>query len=193
MIPRTAAYDDAVVQALPRRPLTSEDLADFPDDGHRYELIDGALVVAPAPGTDHQLCLGLVYRVIAGQLPPDLVALLAPYDWLVSPSTVVEPDLVVARRSDLGPKRLERPPLLVVEILSPSTSRMDRGTKRLAYENAGVPAYWIVDPSDPVTVTILQLGDDGTYGTVAVLTGTTPHTDDVLGVTLTAEGIDPRR
>ena len=83
--------------------------------------------------------------------------------------TVLEPDLVVFRRGEATPARLERAPLLVVEVLSPSTERIDKGTKRLAYEEAGVQAYWLVDPDTP-GLTVLQL-EDGRYVEHAAVAG----------------------
>ena len=83
--------------------------------------------------------------------------------------TVLEPDVLVARTADLTPARLEGPPLLAVEVLSPSTRRIDLGTKRLAYEAAGVPAYWLVDPEVP-SLTVLEL-DAGRYVERATVTG----------------------
>jgi len=91
----------------------------------------------------------------------DLDVLCAPYDYLVGPTTLLQPDILVARREDVGEARLELPPLLVVEVLSPSTRLTDLGTKRLAYEAAGVPAYWLVDPHEP-SLTVLRL-HEGRY------------------------------
>jgi Uma2 family endonuclease len=130
-------------------PLTVEDLDEAPDDGHRYELVDGTLLVTPAPGTDHQTCVAALVILLSAAAGPDLRVLPGPYDWVVSASTLLQPDVLVARRTDLGPKRLEKAPLLVVEVSSPSTRSLDRGTKRLAYEAAGVGAYWLVDPEGP--------------------------------------------
>jgi len=137
-------------------PLTYADLEGMPDDGHRYELVDGVLVVTPAPGTAHQRCAYRLAALLLAAAGADLDVLGAPYDYLVAPSTLLQPDVLVARREDLGEARLERPPLLVVEVLSPSTGLTDLGTKRLAYEAAGVPAYWLVDPEDP-SLTALRL------------------------------------
>ncbi len=142
-------------------PLTVQDVWDIPDDGHRYELIEGVLIVTPAPGAGHQTCAARIWALLDAAAGPDHLVLLAPFDWVAGPQTLLQPDVLVARRSDVaatGDKRLERPPLLVVEVASPSTRMMDRGTKRLAFEAAGVPVYWLVDPDVP-TLTVLRLRD----------------------------------
>jgi len=142
-------------------PLTYADLEGMPDDGHRYELVDGVLVVTPAPGTAHQRCVVRLAALLVTAVGSQHDVLVAPYDYLVSPTTLLQPDLLVARREDLGEARLERPPVLVIEVLSPSTRLTDLGTKRLAYEAAGVAAYWLVDPEEP-SLTVLAL-DEGRY------------------------------
>ena len=142
-------------------PLTYADLEGMPDDGHRYELVDGVLVVTPAPSTLHQRCAYRLAALLLGAAGADHDVLGAPYDYLVGPTTLLQPDVLVARREDLGEARLELPPLLVVEVLSPSTRLTDLGTKRLAYEAAGVPAYWLVDPHEP-SLTVLRL-HEGRY------------------------------
>jgi len=142
-------------------PLTYADLEGMPDDGHRYELVDGVLVVTPAPGTVHQRCAYRLAALLLAAAGAGHDVLGAPYDYLVGPTTLLQPDVLVAWREDLGEARLERPPLLVVEVLSPSTRLTDLGTKRLAYEAAGVPAYWLIDPNEP-SITVLGL-DEGRY------------------------------
>ncbi len=95
--------------------------------------------------------------------------LVAPFDVRLSQFTVVQPDVLVARQSDLTEARLEGAPALAVEVQSPSTQRIDLGTKRLTYEAAGVPAYWLVDPEVP-SLTVLDL-EDGRYVEHATVTG----------------------
>jgi Uma2 family endonuclease len=141
-------------------PLTHDDLMEMPDDGHRYEIVDGSLLVTPAPGYQHQYSVTELLVLLHAAIGPELVVLAAPFDFVVSSNTVLQPDLLVARRADVAPKSLEHAtPLLVVEILSPSTRLTDLGTKRLAYQAAGVPAYWVVDPEEP-SVTVFRLDDD---------------------------------
>lgn len=151
-------------------PLTVADLENMPDDGHRYELVDGALLVTPAPNTRHQSCVAQLLVILGtAAAGTDVKVLPAPYDWVAGPSTLFQPDVVVARRADLGPKRLERPPLLVIEVLSPSTRRIDLATKRMAYADAGVAAYWLVDPDVP-SLTVLEL-EAGQYTEIATVVG----------------------
>ena len=140
-------------------PLTVDDVWAIPDDGHRYELIEGALIVTPAPGASHQTCVLEIAVLLRAAAPAEYLVLLAPFDWVAAPDTLLQPDVLVARRADVaatGGKRLERAPALVVEVASPSTRMVDRGTKRLAFQAAGVPVYWIVDPDRP-SLTVLRL------------------------------------
>ncbi len=154
--------------------LTYDDLQDTPEDGHRYELLDGALLVTPAPNTAHQDCVLNVAILLRTTAPPDQKVLVAPFDWIISPRTFFEPDVLVARRADIGVANLAVPPLLAVEVLSPSTRRIDLVLKRDAYASAGLPYYWIVDPVVP-NLTVLRLVD-GVYVTEASVSGDEPFT-----------------
>src|SRR5712692_4752316 len=121
--------------------LTYKDYAALPDDGRRYQILDGELCVTPAPGTQHQtvsmnLSVALATHVRAGALG-QLFA--APVDVILSDTTIVQRERVSARG-------IEGAPTLVVEILSPATAQTDRHTKRELYARFGVPCYWIVDP-----------------------------------------------
>lgn len=149
------------------RPLTRADLEQLPDDGHRYELIDGTLVVTPGPRWRHQEVLGNLYVLLKAATPPELVTGLAPFAIALADDTELQPDLWVARRADLTDRELPVPPLLAVEVLSPSTRRVDQLLKRDRLQSAGVPSYWLVDPAGP-HVTVLELRE-GTYVEVAVV------------------------
>jgi Uma2 family endonuclease len=150
-------------------PVTYADLQRMPEDGHRREIIDGVLIVSPSPIPLHQLVVARLHLVLAEAAPAGAVVLFAPVDWKLSDLTVVIPDLVVTRHDDLDGKFLVDTPLLVVEVLSPSTRLTDLGSKRMLYERSGVTDYWIVDPQVP-RLTALRL-DDGTYREVAVVDG----------------------
>ena len=159
-----------IVTILPRgRALTRADLDAIPDDGHRYELIDGALVVTPAPSHRHQRIAGRLFMRLETDCPEDLEVLFAPFDVALADDTVVQPDLLVARRSDFTDRDLPAAPLLAVEILSPSTRRIDLTLKRARYEAAGCPAYWAVDPDGP-SLTAWELRS-GSYVEVAHVIG----------------------
>jgi Uma2 family endonuclease len=161
------------VTVLPqRRPLTRDDLDRMPDDGHRYELIDGVLVVTPAPRHRHQRAVGRLHLLLSAACPDDLEVILAPFDVALSEDTVVQPDLLVARTSDFTERDLPVAPLLVVEVLSPSTRLFDLKLKRARYELAGCPSYWVVDPDVP-SVTAWQLVD-GRYVEAASAMGDEP-------------------
>ena len=152
--------------------LTVEDVWAIPDDGYRRELIDGMLFVSPAPRVSHQRVVTQLVVTLVAACPEGLEVLVAPVDWVVSDTTLLQPDIVVARPADYPPDELNlrKPPVLVVEVLSPSTARYDVGTKRLAYEAAGVPWYWLVDPHER-RLTVLQLVD-GAYVEAADVRGT---------------------
>ncbi|KAA2266190.1 Uma2 family endonuclease [Solihabitans fulvus] len=150
----------------PGRPLTVDDLETLPDDGHRYELIDGMLLVSPAPGTRHQkVVLQTAFR-LEQVCPDDLHVLAAPY--AVRPSNTVElqPDVLVARDEDLTDRLLPVAPVLAVEVLSPSSALSDLNYKKAAYQRLGVPSYWVIDPQEP-TLVVFELDEDGRYELVA--------------------------
>jgi Uma2 family endonuclease len=161
---------------LPRsRPLTEADLAAMPDDGHRYELIDGTLVVTPGPSLHHQGVLRQLTVLLLPQVPPGHTLLFAPFDVRLDEYSVLQPDLLVARDEDFDSRRLNGPPVLAVEVLSPSTRRIDLTLKKARYEAAGCAAYWVVDPETPsVTAWHLVAGE---YVETARATG-----DEVLDV-----------
>lgn len=147
------------VTTLPQgRALTVADLDSMPDDGHRYELIDGSLVVTPAPTLRHQVVSMALTRQLLENLPPDLQLLSAPTDVHLAGDTGVQPDLLVALRADLSGRALTMPPLLVVEILSASTRLFDLSLKKARYERAGIASYWVVDP-DALHLTAWELVD----------------------------------
>ena len=153
-------------------PFTIDDLDNTPDDGRRRELFDGSVTVSPAPSGRHQLVLVRLAHRLLLRIPVGLDVIVAPYDWVVSPTTVLQPDLLVVRREALL-QRLVEVPLLVAEVRSPSTQRLDATLKRRIYADAGVPVYLLVDPDEPA-VEVLEL-DGGDYTSVA-----TAGRDDVL-------------
>lgn len=158
---------DADVPAT--RPFTVDDLEAMPDDGRRYELIDGMLIVSPAPSLVHQVCAVGLWRALDRRRPKGFVIVPAPFDFRTSTDTLFQPDLLVASRKDLSPESIRKPLALVVEILSRSTRTYDRSLKKAAYEKLGVSSYWIVDPDEP-SIQVFEL-DGGSYAEALVATG----------------------
>ena len=129
---------------------TIDDLASMPEDGNRYEIIDGELLLTAAPSFRHQRLVGLLHALILDHLRrfPIGDVLMAPADVAFARDTVVNPDLLVMPlvegrkpKSWIEAGRL----LLAVEVLSPSTMRLDRYKKRPRYQREQVPECWIVD------------------------------------------------
>jgi Uma2 family endonuclease len=132
-------YDDLV--ALQARPEY---------EFQRLEIIDGELFVSPAPIPLHQILTStLIYLLSSLVIKRQLgLVLPAPVSVRLSPHDVVQPDVVFVRqdrRHIIGPRDIDGPPDLVIEILSPSTRRRDLTTKKALYERYGVPEYWIID------------------------------------------------
>ena len=153
------------------RPFTVHDLEALPDDGYRYELIDGLLLVSPAPSTNHQIVVIELAARLRERCPAEMRTFVAPF--AVRPSATIElqPDVLVARKADLTERDLPVAPLLVVEVLSPSTKLVDLNTKKAAYQRLGVPSYWVIDPIDPC-LTVFELdGNDFQYEKVAEIKG----------------------
>lgn len=138
--------DAVTALPTPGRPFTRADLASMPDDGRRYELIDGCLLVTPAPGWMHQRAVARLLFALRDVVPPEAELLPGPLAVVPADDTELQPDLLVARRSDLTEKDLPAAPLLAVEVLSRRTRAFDLGAKFERYERAGTLAYWVFDP-----------------------------------------------
>lgn len=161
------------VTVLPRgRPFTVEDLDATPDDGNRYELLDGMLLVTPSPSRGHQFASSRLQRILDAACPEDLLVISAPTDVRYGTDTAMQPDLLVVPREGFEDETRPLRPVLVVEILSPSTRLVDLGLKKARYEVAGCPSYWVVDPVAPA-ITVWELVD-GAYVERAHVTGSVP-------------------
>lgn len=138
------------VTTLPRgMAFRRQDLASMPDDGRRYEVIEGTLLVTPAPSLRHQWVSSSLINLLQLAAPAALRVLHAPTDVVLDDANALQPDLLVVRADNI--KHPDNPlrPLLVVEILSPSTRLVDLTLKRSRYQTAGCPSYWVVDPDEP--------------------------------------------
>jgi Uma2 family endonuclease len=126
------------------------DLERMPDAGRRFEIIDGELIdVTPAPSPLHQRVVKRLYRQLESHFDGRALGevFFAPLDVVLTQYDVFEPDLiVVTNRQQVTERAVEGPPELVIEILSPSTTKYDRVTKANRYAALGVPNFWIVDP-----------------------------------------------
>jgi len=147
------------------QPVTYEIYADMPDDGQRYEVLDGQLeLMSPGTSMVHQI-IGSALHLLVQSCISDYIILFAPLDVILSKTNVVQPDLVMLHRSrsDIATNRgIEGAPDLVVEVLSPGSRKRDRVRKSKIYEKHEVPEYWIIDP-EARTLERLALNGDRRY------------------------------
>ncbi len=165
----------------PAIPWTYDDYVDLPDDGKRYEIVEGEVFVTPAPNIHHQDIVGWLFVTLyehvrrhgGGRV------FVAPVDAVLSPTNVVQPDIVFVADADndrITPANLQGPPTLAVEVLS--EARHDRVRKRRLYARFGVAEYWIVDPEGE-RVEVYRL-DGQTYPTPTLLEAGTALTTGFL-------------
>ena len=143
---------------------TADMLDDVPDDGRRWEVIDGLLLVTPGPDVPHQLVVGEIHFRLYGCFGRLAGARLiaSPSDVRRGPKTRMQPDLFVVRMRD---GKLPAYPfdmgelLLTIEVVSPSSAKVDRHARRRAYLGGGVPEYWVVD-ADAQRIERWRTGDE---------------------------------
>jgi Uma2 family endonuclease len=148
--------------------------AALPDDGQRYEIIDGVLYMTPSPNGAHQdavlwLAHYLLIHVKVAGLGQVYVA---PFDVELAPDLVVQPDVTVILKANeqiIMPTRITGAPDLVVEVSSPSTIGYDRREKQDMYARAGVAEYWLVHPGEQ-TIEVLTL-EGNEYASLGIFTG----------------------
>ena len=149
---------------------TYDDLQAMPDDGKRYELIYGEIVMSPSPRLRHQLVARRIERRFEDHLREHGggVVVGAPFDVKFSETNVVQPDIIVVRAERvraLTEDFMDGAPDIVVEVLSPSNRGHDLIKKAALYQDHGVPEYWVVDPdAGAIVVNVLT---DGRYAAVA--------------------------
>jgi Uma2 family endonuclease len=154
------------------------DYLKLPNDGKRYEIVDGVLYMAPAPTPWHQEIIGEIFFYLHGyvKLTGHGKVYMAPIDVKLAPDVVVQPDIVILlneHRDRLAEKCISGTPDLVAEVASPATAQYDRQEKLLTYARAAVPEYWIVDTKTQ-TVEVLVLEGDR-YHSSDIL-----HNEDIL-------------
>ncbi|WP_410784959.1 Uma2 family endonuclease [Kribbella sp. C-35] len=132
-------------------------------DGRRYEIVDGRLLITgPQPPAHHAAVLALMV-LLKHACPPDLLVAVGSIAFRPTPHTTLRPDVLVCHRD----APVTQPPLLAVEVLSPTARTTDVVLKRALYERYGVPSYWLLDPTNQ-ELTILELTDT-TYACQAVI------------------------
>ncbi len=154
------------------RPLTIDDLDLLPDDGTRYELDDGLLVMSPSPVGGHQAVVLRLSVLLDAACPPKF-RVFPGFGVAVNRSQYRIPDIVVVNAVDVAfdEHSVVRPPVLVVEVASPSTAIYDRNRKKDVYAKFGIESYWIVTPDrDKPVVTAFELRK-GEYRQVAEING----------------------
>ncbi len=174
----------------PKALYTVDDLSRMPDDGNRYEIIDGELFVTPSPRLGHQGAVVELVMLLGHYVEAlGLRLFVAPADVRVSRKTQVAPDLFVVDSSvSIDHRALfvrMRGLLLAIEILSPSTASVDRGKKRALYLANGVPEYWIVDV-EKRTVSVWTAGQDVAQTVTASLRWQPVAGHDALTIDLAA-------
>lgn len=146
--------------------VTYDAYARMPDDGRRYEIIDGVLeAMSPGPNTIHQTVSGELQFLFKQSCRSDYLIFAAPYDVILSQTDVLQPDLLMIHRnraSIVTFRGVEGPPDLVVEIMSPGSRSRDRIVKMRTYAKYGVPEYWVID-SAARTLERYLLIEDGRY------------------------------
>jgi Uma2 family endonuclease len=145
-------------------PKTYEDFLKTPDDGQRYELIDGEIVVSASPILVHQTAvfeLAVIFRAFVKRRQLGKVVM-APMDVRLAPDIVVQPDFCFVRKGSLADnpneERIAGSADVMIEVLTPSNPGHDLVRKRELYARYGVAEYWIVDPIRK-TITALSLAD----------------------------------
>ena len=158
--------------------LTYEDYLKTPDD-ERWELLDGELLMVPSPNTAHQTVTGnlFIYLSIFVKERDLRRVFVAPYDVILSPHNVVQPDVLFVpdeQRSIVTADNVKGAPALVIEVTSPSTAARDRDSKRRVYAQNGVREYWLADSGKQSISVMVRQGEEfwevGVYGPEDVLT-----------------------
>lgn len=157
--------DKQAADRVKEQPATYDMYAAMPDDGHRYEIIDGVMeMMSPGPSTSHQsICRDLMF-ILMQSCKTDYIIFTSPIDVILSQTNVVQPDVLMIHRSRshiVSKRGIEGAPDLVVEILSPGSRRRDKRLKMRAYEAHGVPEYWIIDPDARTLEQYVLSIDDG--------------------------------
>jgi Uma2 family endonuclease len=171
-----------------RGPWTIDDLADTPDNGNRYEIFDGSLLVSPPPAIPHASAVVKICRLLDAQPPEHLVAVENLGVLIRGGRSLLVPDLTLIRAEALerAAAALRAPDaLLVIEVLSPGNAGRDLVIKRHEYAAGGIPQYWIVDKNERI-LTVLTRPEQGKgyLDATVVKAGERFETDDPFPISL---------
>lgn len=152
------------MRAVQVEPLTVEDYRSLPEGGPRYQLIEGDLIIAPAPNRFHQDIAGNIYFMLRGYLEKHPIGKLyeAPFDVYFDQFNAYQPDIVFFSKANerrLTDAGADGAPDFIVEILSPKTAILDKRSKRQVFARSGVKELWLVDP-DTKTIHVYFLQKD---------------------------------
>jgi Uma2 family endonuclease len=163
--------------------VTYEIYAAMPDDGLRYEIVDGSMeLMTPGPSTTHQAISGELGFILKQSCRSEYMIYDAPLDVILSQTNVLQPDIIMIHRNRMHivtARGIEGAPDLVVEILSPGSRKRDKVTKLKKYAQYGIYEYWIVD-SIARTLEQYQLVDTGIYELRNLFEGNDLVTSDKL-------------
>ena len=179
---------EPVASRLSDQPWTVDDLAELPD-GNRYEILDGSLIMSPAPDSLHGRVTTLLARLLDRAAPTHLMISAAGFGVAVQDGRgYCVPDIVALVETALDRRVQALNPAdvpLAVEVVSPTSSSRDHVSKRHEYAAAGIRHYWIVDP-DKRTLTVLTLNNRGVYyeEVTVVAAGERFETDDPFAISL---------
>ena len=141
--------DRAGTDKIREQQVTYDMYAEMPEDGARYEILDGSLeLMSPGPSPSHQAVSRELEFLLMQSCRSDYVLFHAPLDVILDQTNVLQPDILMVHRSRLAivtKRGVEGPPDLAVEILSPGSRSRDKVVKMEIYAKHGVPEYWIID------------------------------------------------
>ncbi|MFC0211684.1 Uma2 family endonuclease [Paenibacillus chartarius] len=163
-------------------PFTYEAYAAMPEDGNRYEIVDGILeLMSPGPALPHQSVSAELEYLLNSSCRSEYMIFHAPLDLILSPTDMRQPDVMIVHRSRqhiLTNRGIEGPPDVIAEILSPGSKRRDRLSKAATYAKYGVEEYWIVDPDGESLEQYMLRGS--VYELIEVYEGDAPLRSDKL-------------
>lgn len=174
---------DADKNKLKEQSVTYDMYAELPDDGQRYEILNGVLeLMSPGPSPTHQEVSRELEFIFMQGCRNEFLIYHAPIDVILSDRNVVQPDILMLHRSRqhiVTNRGIEGAPDLIVEIVSPGSRSRDRITKFNLYAQHGVPEYWIIDAVSR-TLERYRLAEDGQYQIVNLFEGDEPVYSDKL-------------